>query len=119
MKKVMVVDDEQDTLELVGMALKTGGYDVVTASSGKECLEKLETDKPDFIILDMKMPEMDGEETLKKIRAKDAKIPVAFLSAVKISPAQDMILTAEYNIRGYLFKPITKSELLARLREII
>lgn len=65
-KKIMVVDDEPDTVDLVKLVLETEGFEVITAYSGSECLMKLDEEKPDAVLLDIMMPEMDGWEVFKK-----------------------------------------------------
>jgi len=67
-------------------------------AGGGECLEKLKTSKPNLIILDMRMPDMDGKETLKRIRDRDRNLPIVFLSAVRVSPGENMQITAEFNL---------------------
>ena len=62
MPKIMAVDDEESILELIKAVLEAENYEVITASSGDECLEKLKTVKPDLILLDMMMPGMSGRE---------------------------------------------------------
>ena len=61
-KKIMVVDDEQDILVLVKAVLEGAGFDVITAESGLDCLEKLKKEKPDMILMDMMMPKMSGRD---------------------------------------------------------
>lgn len=81
MKKIMVVDDEENIRFLYKEDLSDEGYDIILASSGMEALELLKTDKPDLITLDIKMPEMDGIETLRKIKEIDKEIPVILCTA--------------------------------------
>lgn len=116
---VLFVDDTPDNLELLGFALKKKPIIMLTATSGKECLEVAEREQPDVIVLDIQMPEMDGFETLRHLRAnhKTEKIPVIFLTASKRDPqsiSEGILLGAE----EYLTKPIDVDELLARVRSI-
>ena len=80
-KKILLIDDELDFLKLIGLIIKRWQYDLITASSGGEGLVALREKKPDIIILDYMMPEMDGISTLKKIRDIDEKIPVIMFTA--------------------------------------
>jgi len=80
-KKILVVDDELAFLETIKNRLEANNYKVVTASSGKVALDKVEKDKPDAILLDILMPGLDGLEVLKKIRKKDKNLPVFIVSA--------------------------------------
>ena len=68
-KTIMIVDDEEDIQDLVSAILEPEGFDMVTASDGNECLDKLKTVTPDLILLDMMMPGISGRETCEKIRA--------------------------------------------------
>ena len=80
---ILVVDDTEDNLDLLEFALKRKPVRMIRATSGKECLVVAEEKKPDIILLDIQMPEMDGFETIKRLRANPAtaKIPVIFLTA--------------------------------------
>ncbi|MFA6468186.1 MAG: hybrid sensor histidine kinase/response regulator [Bacteroidota bacterium] len=117
--RVLFVDDTEDNLDLLEFALKKKPITMFRASSGKECLEVAEAQQPDMIVLDIQMPEMDGFETLRRLRANPAtsKIPVIFLTAIKRDPqsiAEGILLGAE----EYLTKPIDLEELFARVRSI-
>lgn len=81
MKKVMVVDDEENIRFLYQEELRDDGYDVITADSGQSALDLLNSEKPDLITLDIKMPGMDGIETLRKIKEFDKNIPVVLCTA--------------------------------------
>ncbi len=117
--KVLFVDDTEDNLDLLEFALKKKPIKMFRASSGKECLVVAEEQHPDMIVLDIQMPEMDGFETLRRLRAnpETARIPVIFLTAIKRDPqsiAEGILLGAE----EYLTKPIDLEELFARVRSI-
>lgn len=80
---ILLVDDEQEILDLYGTALTNAGFEVITALNGQECIDKLKTIKPDLILLDLKMPVMDGIETLAKLKenTKTKDIKAVFLTA--------------------------------------
>ena len=80
MSNILIIDDDEDMLALTGRWLEKGGYAVMKASSGKEALAMITDNKPDIILLDYAMPEMDGPAVLKAIRAGEATkdIPVLF-----------------------------------------
>ena len=117
---ILVVDDTEDNLDLLEFALKRKPVHMLRASSGKECLQLAAQHHPDVILLDIQMPEMDGFETLKRLRAskKSADIPVIFLTARRkdaLSIEQGLLLGAE----EYLTKPIDTDELLVRTRSLV
>ena len=80
-RKILVVDDEIDFLEMIRLRLEANNYSVVTAMDGKEALEKFKKEKPVAVLLDILMPGMDGIATLKEIRKLDKKIPVIMFTA--------------------------------------
>jgi len=81
MKKILVVDDEENIRFLYKEELTEDGYDVALAGSADEALERLKTEKPDLVTLDIKMPGMDGIETLRKIKEIDKDVPVILCTA--------------------------------------
>lgn len=117
--KILLVDDEQDILEFVGYALKKEGYSVFTALNGKDAIALAEKEKPDLILLDIMMPEMDGIETCGEIR----KIPtlenvlVAFLTARNEDYSQ--IAGFEVGADDYITKPIRPRVLVSRIKALL
>ena len=101
-KKILIVDDEIDFLEMLRMRLLANDYDVVTAMTGKEALEKLKTEKPDAVLLDILMPEIDGLDVLKKIRQTDDKLPVFIITA--FSNEARFQLANKFNASGFIIK---------------
>lgn len=116
-KTILVIDDEIDIQQLVKMALRSRGYHVETASNGQEGLVKLESFKPDLIILDMNMPKMGGLNFYQKIcDSQDRpKYPVLVLTA---RTNLESLLT-QMNIDGFQAKPFEIDELLEKVSEII
>jgi len=80
-KRILLVDDEPALLKAMRIRLASWGYDVLTATNGKEAIQLFKKEVPDAIILDIMMPEMDGTETLRRIRQFDKKVPVFMLTA--------------------------------------
>jgi DNA-binding response OmpR family regulator len=82
-KKIMVVDDNEDIRFTVGEILKVSGYDVVFAENGMQCLEKLDSERPDLVILDIMMPVLSGWDVAARIKGNEewSKIPIVFLTA--------------------------------------
>lgn len=118
--KIMVVDDEPDVVDLVKLVLESDGFNVITAYSGKEALEKIGSEMPDLVLLDIMMPQMDGWEVYSRIRANPATkdIPVAMLTA-KSQSIDKMIGLHVVKVDDYITKPFGRSELLERVKRIL
>jgi CheY-like chemotaxis protein len=119
-KKILVVDDEPHMIELVKAILNEEGYDVTTASDGKEGLQVLEKLKPDLVILDMMMPGMSGREVCEKIRAnpKTKGLKVAFLTVARFSEVGKQELD-KMHVSDYITKPFENADLVKRVKKII
>jgi len=119
-KKIMIVDDEESLVELVKALMEQENYEVIPAMSGKECLEKLKTVKPDLILLDMMMPGMSGREVCETIRkdpeTKDLKI--AFLTVAKFSEAGKDVLE-KMDVLDYITKPFDNQDLVKRVKKAL
>ncbi len=118
-KKILIVDDEPDILEFLQYNLRKEGYDVVTANDGRQALIVAEQTKPNLIILDIMMPELDGVETCRILRSKKefADTPVAFLTARD----EDFSQIAALDVGGddYITKPIKPRVLLSRINALL
>lgn len=113
---VLVVDDQPANIRLVGTVLTDAGFDVVPATSGVQALERLAHVHPDLILLDMRMPGMDGFEVLRRLRrdADVADVPVIFLTA---AAERELVVEAlDAGAVDYLTKPFVAEELVARVR---
>ncbi|MEM5834263.1 MAG: response regulator [Candidatus Aenigmatarchaeota archaeon] len=119
-KKIMIVDDEENLVELVKAIFEREGYEVIPAYSGKECLEKLEKVKPDLILMDMMMPGMTGKETTKKIREnpKTKNLKIAFLTVVRLSEV-GMEEMKKLNVLDFITKPFDNEDLVRRVKKIL
>jgi len=103
MPKILVIDDEKDVCDTLKDIFIKEGYKVETALSGKEAIFKVQTEKPDLILLDIRMPEMGGIEVLKKVKEIDNDIPVAIITAHEdIEAAKEAMLLGAYD---YIRKP--------------
>jgi len=111
MKKILIVDDEIDLVNMLQEFLKIKGYEVITALDGTEVLEKLNK-SPDLILLDVNMPQLDGFETCKLIRNKTS-IPILFLTAR--TNEQDRVKGLMMGGDDYIIKPFSLMELAARI----
>ncbi|WP_439408317.1 response regulator [Bradyrhizobium sp. DASA03076] len=114
--RILIVDDEGHIREVIRVALKKAGMDVVEARDGKEALLRYATDKPDLIVLDIGMPEFDGLDVCREIR-KVSDVPILFLSAR--DEEIDRILGLEIGGDDYVTKPFSPRELVARVNVIL
>ncbi|MCW5941991.1 MAG: response regulator [Fimbriimonadaceae bacterium] len=116
--KVLVCDDERHIVRLIQVNLERQGYKVVTAFDGKEGLEKIQSEKPDLVVLDVMMPYMDGFEVLKSIRRDEAtaELPVIMLTAK--AQDKDVFEGYHYGADMYLTKPFNPMELVAFVKRI-
>lgn len=118
-RTIMVVDDDPDIVEMTRMVLEQDGYLVHPARSGPEALSCIEQARPDLVLLDINMPEMDGWQVLRalKIDARTTAIPVAMFS-IKMQ-VRDKLLGAREGACGFITKPFSCDELLIGVRRIL
>ena len=112
-KKILVVDDEKNIVDIVAFNLHKEGYEVIVARDGEKCLEAFEKENPDLILLDIMMPKMDGFEACRKIREK-SNVPIIMLTAR--AEEVDKVLGLELGADDYVVKPFGVRELLARVK---
>ncbi len=117
--KVLVCDDERHIVRLIQVNLERQGYQVVTAFDGKEGLEKIRTEKPNLVVLDVMMPYMDGFEVLKTIRKEPEteNLPVIMLTAK--AQDKDVFEGYHYGADMYLTKPFNPMELVTFVKRIL
>jgi len=115
--KIFVVDDEPNIRLTLKIALQKESFEVIQCSNGQEALEKLNTEKPDLIILDFNMPVMDGFEFLGIIRKHNYNIPVIFLS--DYADVETRIEGLNLGADDYLGKPFSTKELIARIKVLL
>jgi DNA-binding response OmpR family regulator len=115
-KKILVVDDEPQIVKVLKAYLEKGGYHVVTASDGKAALVSFDREKPDFMILDLNLPGMDGLEICREIR-RDSNIPILMLTA-RVEEA-DKLIGLELGADDYVVKPFSPREIVARVKTIL
>lgn len=116
-KKILVVDDEADFVDMVRMRLEANGYEVLTAYNGRDGLEKAKAEKPDLILLDILMPELDGYTTLKELKnmGETKGIPVLVVTA---KPGMKDLFVIE-GIADYIVKPFDDEDLLLRIKRAL
>ncbi len=115
-KRILVVEDEEDIVRLITFHLEKEGYRVLSTGSGREALQLARQQSPNLVILDIMLPEMDGLEVCRRLRAgKDTEsIPIMILSAKK--EELDRVLGLELGADDYMVKPFSVRELVARVR---
>ena len=115
-KTILVVDDEKDIVEMLSYNLKKEGYRVITSSNGREALAQAKQERPDLILLDVMMPELDGLQVVKELKRDKATefVPVLFLTAK--GSETDEIVGLELGAEDYIVKPISMGKLLSRVR---
>jgi len=115
-KKILVVDNEEDIVEMLKYNLEKEGYTVFTALNGKRAIEQAHENKPNLILLDIMMPEMDGWEVCKQLMKdeKTSTIPVIFLTAK--GSEVDEVVGLELGADDYIVKPISIRKLIARIK---
>jgi len=118
-KKILVVEDNDRNRRLLKILLQARGYVVVEASSGKEALEYLEAQKPDLILMDIQLPNMDGLTLTKQIKSdeKTKDIPIVAVTAYAMKGDKERILEAGCN--AYVSKPINTQELPQLIADIL
>lgn len=115
-KKILLVDDEKTLVKTLTYNLEKDGYQVISAYDGEEALNKVESDNPDLIILDLMLPGVDGFEVCRRVR-KNMDLPIIMLTAK--GDDIDKILGLELGADDYLTKPFNPRELLARVKAIL
>jgi len=115
--RVLVVDDEVNIAELVSMALRYEGWEVRTAHTGSKAVAAAKDMKPDAVVLDMMLPDFDGLEVLRRMRATQPDVPVVFLTAR--DAVEDRIAGLTAGGDDYVTKPFSLEELVARLRALM
>ena len=118
-KKILIVDDEPDILEFLKYNLRKEGYEVVTANDGKQAIAVAEQEKPNLIVLDIMMPELDGVEACRLLRQKKefADTPIAFLTARDEDFSQ--ITALDVGGDDYITKPIKPRVLISRINALL
>lgn len=114
---VVVVDDEPSIRELLVASLHFAGFEVETAASGSEAVEVIERVKPDLIVMDVMLPDIDGFTVTRRIRQNGIKVPVLFLTAR--DDTQDKIMGLTVGGDDYVTKPFSLEEVVARIRAIL
>ena len=119
MAKILIIEDEKDIRQLITFTLQYAGYQVVAGKDGQEAVDLVQQEMPDLILMDVRMPRLDGYAACRIIKAdeKTKHIPVAFLSA----KGQDAEIEKGFEVGAseYLLKPFTHTELIDRVKTLL
>ena len=116
--KIMAVDNEKTTVNLIKEILEKVGYEVVPAFSGKECLQQYKSAKVDLILLDIMMLDMSGWDVYERIRKEDKKVKVVLISVLDVTPSRLESLKKE-GISDYITKPFSPSIFVERIHKVM
>ena len=114
--RVLVIDDEENVCELIALYFEKAGYEVVCAGSGSDGIEMIRTQKPELVILDLMLPDMDGLDVCKEVR-RNSNVPLIMLTA-RVDEV-DRVLGLEMGADDYVTKPFSPRELLARVKAVL
>lgn len=118
--KILIADDDTETIELIKMTLEMNNYDMITAFDGKSALKKTQEEKPDLVLLDLDMPNMNGYEVCKSIKTDHSTryIPVIILSGTK-TKIHDKVAGLQAGADEFMIKPFDPDELRVRVTQLI
>jgi DNA-binding response OmpR family regulator len=115
-RRILVVDDDKKIVELVSLYLRRDGYGVLAAYDGREALDLARQKQPDLVVLDLLLPELDGREVCRILRA-ESRVPIIMLTAR--STDDDKLVGLELGADDYITKPFNPRELVARIRAVL
>jgi CheY-like chemotaxis protein/MinD-like ATPase involved in chromosome partitioning or flagellar assembly len=118
-EKILIVDDDLDTLRLVGLMLQRQGYQISAATNGQQGLDKAFEEDPDLILLDLMMPDMDGYEVTRRLRQNPSTTSTPILMFTAKTQLDDKVAGFEVGANDYLTKPTHPSELQARVKTLL
>jgi two-component system, cell cycle response regulator DivK len=119
MAKILIVDDNADVREVLQCQLKMLGYLVISAENGYVAIEKAIAEQPDLILMDIMMPEMDGWQASRAVRANPDTKDIPILAATAMCRRADLNACLEAGCNGYIVKPFTMTELAQKVGELI
>jgi DNA-binding response OmpR family regulator len=117
MQRILVVDDERTIIQIVEQRLRRDGFDVLSATTGAEALATLREHEPAAVLLDIGLPDIDGFEVLRRLRAEGFNVPVIILTAR--GEEVDRVVGLELGADDYVVKPFSPRELVARIRALL
>ncbi len=118
-EKILIVDDDVDSLKLIGLMLQRQGYEVVVANTGQQALARAGAERPDLIILDIMMPDMDGYEVCRRLRNESATQAIPIIMFTAKTMVDDKVAGFEAGADDYLTKPTHPAELASRVKAVL
>jgi len=118
-EKILIVDDDIETLRLVGMMLQRQGYEIAAANTGQQGLSMALSEKPDLIVLDVMMPDLDGYQVTKKLRGEPSTTGTPILMFTAKSQVDDKVAGFDVGVDDYVTKPIHPAELVAHIKSLL
>lgn len=118
-EKILVVDDDLDTLRLVGLMLQRQGYEIVAANNGHQALAMAQNERPDLILLDVMMPDLDGVEVTRRLRMDPSTKDLPIIMFTAKTQMEDKLLGFEAGVDDYLTKPTQPRELFAHIKAVL
>ena len=118
-EKILVVDDELETLRLIGVMLQRQGFEIIASASGNEAITLAKKENPDLIILDIMMPDMDGFEVAKELKASSTTKNIPILMFTAKSQLEDKVTGYDVGADDYLTKPVHPAELVAHVKALL
>ncbi len=115
--RLLVVDDEPNILELLSISLRYSGFEVATAATGGDAVRQAREFRPDLVVLDVMLPDIDGFDVLRRLRSETSHVPVLFLTAR--DAVEDKVTGLTVGADDYVTKPFSLDEVLARIRAIL
>ncbi|MDD5716714.1 MAG: response regulator [Sulfuricurvum sp.] len=119
MAKALIIEDNENNMELISFILEANGYETIKAENGLSGVEMALSENPDYIILDIQLPDIDGLEVLKRIRGseKGKTVPVIAMTSYAMSGDEERMLSAGCN--GYIEKPIDPERVIIQIAEVL
>jgi len=120
MKKILLIDDNQDFVELLKQRLEGNNYSVVASSNPKQIIKLAEKEEPDLIILDIVMPEMNGYQVCESLKqgAATIKIPIILITGQDLTPDSIVDRCLKLGVEAFFLKPVDSKALLAKIEEL-
>ncbi|MFC1570519.1 response regulator [Candidatus Omnitrophota bacterium] len=117
--RILVVDDDEDTLVVYDKTLSDAGYEVLMARNGKESVAVAKKEKPDVIIMDIMMPEADGIGSILKLKGDDSTRNIPIIVATSVEETDDRILAENLGVDGYIVKRVNMDTLTDKIEKVL